>query len=63
MPFFIQIITNITPTKFFIVILRAIMLKGTGFSTYYDQVIYLLIFALILLSLGTIINKKKTQAV
>ena len=62
MPIIIQIITNITPTKFFLVILRSIMLKGTGFSTYYDQVIYLLIFAALLLTLGTIINKKKTRA-
>ena len=63
MPIIVQIITNITPTKFFLVILRSIMLKGTGFATYYEQVIYLLIFAAILLTLGTIINKRKTRAV
>jgi ABC-2 type transport system permease protein len=62
MPVLIQIITNITPTKFFLVILRDIMLKGVGVEAFYDQIIYLIIFGSILLVMGTIINKKKTQA-
>ncbi|GMU95229.1 ABC transporter permease [Ignavibacterium album] len=62
MPWAVQILTNITPAKFFIVILRNIMLKGVGIETYYVQTIYLLTFALILLTLGTIISRKKTEA-
>jgi ABC-2 type transport system permease protein len=62
MPFIIQIITNITPTKFFLIILRGIMLKGVGVGVFYDQIIYLLIFSTVLLVLGTLINKKKSQA-
>ena len=62
MPAAVQIITNITPAKFFIVILRAIMLRGVGLEAFWQQVIYLLIFALVMMIVSTIINKKKTAA-
>ncbi len=58
MPPFVQILTNITPVKFYIVILRSIILKGVGIETFWAQVIYLLIFASVLLTLSTIIGKK-----
>ncbi|WP_244405190.1 ABC transporter permease [Ignavibacterium album] len=63
MPFAVQILTNITPAKFFIVILRNIMLKGVGVESYFMQIIYLLIFALILLTLGIIISRKKLESI
>lgn len=62
MPWLVQIITNITPAKFFIVILRNIMLKGVGYETYFMQLIYLMIFALIPLTLATIISRKKLNS-
>ncbi|MCG6914487.1 ABC transporter permease [bacterium BMS3Abin03] len=62
MPPFIQILTNVTPAKFYIVILRDIMLKGVGISAFWDQIIYLLIFAFVFLTLSTLIGKK-TRAV
>ena len=62
MPFLIQIITNVTPVKFFLIILRAIMLRGVGIEAFWDQLIYLGIFITVLVVLGTIINKKKSQA-
>lgn len=60
MPPIIQIITNITPVKFFLKILRAIMLRGVGIEAFWDQVLYLIIFSLIIVTLGTIIHKRKT---
>ena len=62
MPPFIQILTNVTPAKFYIVILRDIMLKGVGISAFWDQIIYLLIFAFVFLTLSTLIGKR-TRAV
>lgn len=62
MPWLVQIITNVTPAKFFIVILRNIMLKGVGYETYFMQLIYLMIFALIPLTLATIFSKKKLNS-
>ena len=62
MPVIIQVITNITPVKFFLVILRAIMLRGVGLEAFWEQVIYLLIFASILIVLASAISRKKAQA-
>lgn len=62
MPYVIQIITNITPVKFFLKILRAIMLRGVGIEAFWDQMIYLIIFTTVLIVLGTIINKRKSEA-
>lgn len=62
MPWLVQIITNVTPTKFYLVMLRSIMLKGAGIAAFYDQVIYLIIYATVILALGTIINRRKALA-
>lgn len=62
MPWLVQIITNVTPTKFYLVMLRSIMLKGVGITAFYDQVIYLIIYATLVLALGTIINRRKALA-
>ena len=54
MPAAIQLLSYVTPSKYFIVILRDIMIKGTPFSTFADQVLYLLIFAGILITVSTV---------
>lgn len=59
MPVIIQIVTNITPAKFFIIALRDIIIKGVGLSVFWDQWVYMIIFALLFLSAATVINKKK----
>lgn len=58
MPPVIQVITNITPVKFYIVVLRDILLKGTGLETFWQQLIYLMLFSVIFLGLAAIINRK-----
>jgi len=62
MPPVIQILTNITPAKFFIIILRDILLKGVGLGAFWLQIIYLLLFAAFFLGLAIIINKKSATA-
>lgn len=62
MPLIIQIFTNVTPTKFYLVILRGIMLKGVGYEIFYDQILYLIIFGTVFLLLAAKISKKKTLA-
>lgn len=52
MPEIIQVISNITPAKFFIVILRSIIIKGVGLEAFLDQFLYLLIFTLFFLTLA-----------
>lgn len=58
MPRIIQIITNITPAKFYIIILRAILLRGAGVSAFWQQLIYLGIFGTFFLTLAIIIDKR-----
>jgi drug efflux transport system permease protein len=61
MPFIIQVITNITPAKFFIVILRSIIIKGVGFEAFWDQLIYLILFGTLFLVIAINIYKKKAE--
>lgn len=49
MPIWLQVITNITPAKFYLIILRGIILKGVGFEAFWDQIIYLSIFITVVL--------------
>jgi ABC-2 type transport system permease protein len=58
MPTAIQVLTNITPAKFYIVILRAILLRGMGISAFWQQLIYLGIFGSIFIVLATLVDKK-----
>ena len=62
MPPVIQVFTNITPVKFFIIVLRDILLKGVGLEAFWQQLIYLIIFSVFFLSLATIINRKNKIA-
>ena len=61
MPSAIQVLTNVTPAKFFIVILRAIVLRGVGMAAFWEQVVYLLIFTLVLISLATVLSRRRIQ--
>jgi ABC-2 type transport system permease protein len=62
MPKFLQIVTNITPAKFFIIALRNILIKGVGIDTFWDQLVYLLLFSAILLTLASIkVVKQRVQ--
>jgi len=61
MPVAIQVITNITPAKFFIIALRDIIIKGVGLSVFWDQWIFLILFSFTFLFAATIINKKKLK--
>ncbi|HEY7751119.1 MAG TPA: ABC transporter permease, partial [Ignavibacteriaceae bacterium] len=63
MPWIIQLITNLTPAKFFIEILRAIILRGVGISAFWEQIIYLSIFTIILITLASLVGKRKAETV
>jgi ABC-2 type transport system permease protein len=61
MPIFLQILTNVTPAKFFLVVVRSEILKGTGPSAYWDQLIYLAIFSTIMITLSAMRLLKKAK--
>jgi len=58
MPAVIQVLTNITPAKFYIIILRSIMLKGVGIEAFWKQIGSLIIFACIFLGIATLRIKR-----
>lgn len=62
MPTIIQWVTNITPAKFYIVSLRAILLRGVGITAFWEQLIYLMIFGVIFISLATLVDRKAKAA-
>ena len=58
MPWIIQKITYIIPTRYFLIILRGIILKGAGILPYIDEFIYMCIFTVSVLILSSVRLKK-----
>ena len=61
MPPAVQILTNITPAKFYLVALRAIVIRAVGIEAFWQQLVYLSIFAFVCLSIAAlkIIKQRK----
>ncbi len=58
MPQFIQYITYIIPLRYFMTIIRGVILKGTGFEAHYAELIILFVMGVVIL---TISSKKFTK--
>jgi ABC-2 type transport system permease protein len=58
MPWPLQVLSNVTPAKFYLVILRSILLKGVGIAAFWEQLVYLAIFAAVLLTISTLRFKR-----
>jgi len=58
MPVPIQLLSNVAPAKYYIIILRNILIKGTGFDVFKEQMLYLLIFAVIFITISTFKTKR-----
>jgi ABC-2 type transport system permease protein len=50
MPKIIQFITYLVPARYFLIILRGIFLKGTGWAAHWPEVLSLLLFAAVLIA-------------
>ena len=61
MPLFLQILSNITPAKFYLVIMRGIVLKGVGVEAFWDQIVYLGIFITVVVAIS--IKRFKNHAI
>jgi ABC-2 type transport system permease protein len=53
MPVWLQVISHVVPARYYLVILRGVILKGTGLGPYWDQMGYLAAFAVITLGLAS----------
>ena len=49
MPFLLQLITRIVPARYFLLIIRGIMLKGSGIGVLWIEALFLILLAAILL--------------
>ncbi|MGD8331925.1 MAG: ABC transporter permease, partial [Acidobacteriota bacterium] len=54
MPPALQLLTRIVPARYYLVILRGIVLKGAGLSPFWEQVGALGIYAFIVLTLASV---------
>ena len=53
MPTFLQAVTYVVPAKYFLIALRAIVLKGAGVDAYWIDLVALAIFATVMLALAS----------
>lgn len=60
MPLFLQILSNITPAKFYLVAMRGIVLKGVGIEAFWEQLVYLSIFTLVVVAVSVKRFKQRT---
>jgi ABC-type multidrug transport system, permease component len=58
MPAIIQGITYLIPARYFLVALRAIILKGAGVSAFWDQAIFLTIYAAVMIGVSSLRMRK-----
>lgn len=58
MPMIIQGVTYILPARYFLVALRAIILKGAGLSAFWDQALILTFYAVIMITVSSLRMRK-----
>jgi ABC-2 type transport system permease protein len=61
MPMWIQYITYLIPLRYFITIVRGIILKGVGIESLYGQFLALFIFGITILTLSSLRFRKKLE--
>jgi ABC-2 type transport system permease protein len=59
MPQVLQAITYAVPARYFLIALRAIVLKGVGIGVFWQELLALVIFAGIVLSLASLRLKRE----
>ena len=60
MPVALQVISNLAVNKFFLVVVRGVMVKGVGFGAVWDQFLYMLLFAALTLGVSVRRMQKRT---
>lgn len=59
MPVPVQVVSHIVPARYFLVALRAIVLKGAGLEAFWEQLVFLAIFATVALGLAALRLKRE----
>ena len=61
MPYPIQLITYLFPIRYFLVMLRGVLLKGVGITVVYPEALILLMYALVIIAASVLRFKKKVE--
>jgi len=61
MPVFVQLFTYLFPARYFLIVVRGIILKGVGLETLWDQVLMLVVFGIVALLLASSKFKKRLE--
>jgi ABC-2 type transport system permease protein len=59
MPTFLQVVTHIVPARYFLVALRGIVLKGVGIEVFWRDLVALVVFATVILTLASLRLKRE----
>ena len=59
MPIAVQAVSHVVPARYFLVALRAIVLKGAGLPAFWEQLVFLAIFATLALGLASMRLKRE----
>jgi ABC-2 type transport system permease protein len=59
MPLVVQGVSHIVPARYFLVALRAIVLKGAGLPAFWEQLVFLAMFATVALSMASLRLKRE----
>jgi len=62
MPGWLQVITHLVPARYFLVILRGIILKGAGLGPYLREIGWLVLFAAVMLTLAIVRLRREAGA-
>jgi ABC-2 type transport system permease protein len=60
MPVFLQVVSNVAVNKFFLIVVRSVMLKGVGFMAVWPQFVFMGVFAV--LTLGISIKRMQKRS-
>ncbi|MBA4312246.1 MAG: ABC transporter permease [Chlorobiaceae bacterium] len=61
MPIMLQIISNVTPAKFFLIVVRSVIVKGVGVEAFWDQLIYMIIFMVLMITISSVRLMRKVN--
>jgi ABC-2 type transport system permease protein len=59
MPIAVQALSHVVPARYFLVALRAIVLKGAGLPAFWEQLVWLGVFSTVALGLASLRLKKE----
>jgi len=54
MPIPIQVVTYIIPARYYLVALRGIVLKGVGLVTFWDQILFIVAFSIVMMGISSV---------